>query len=84
MKLFLDFRVSLIETYFMRLGDYLTKNEIKPLDFAKSIGLRGKASIYRYLKGECVPNPTNMNKISEATNGQVTPNDFYSVEGECH
>lgn len=60
----------------MKLIDYLNKENIKPLDFAKKVGIKGRVTIYRYINGEAKPR-LYMQAICEATNGEVTPADFY-------
>jgi hypothetical protein len=61
----------------MTLNDFLTKHQIKPTDFAETIGLKAPKSIYRYLSGIRVPRRSIMKKIVTATKGKVQPNDFY-------
>ena len=34
--------------------------------------------VHNWIKGRSIPTGKNMNKIIKATNGKVTPNDFYS------
>lgn len=62
----------------MTLDEYLNKHSIKPLQFAKTAGLRGKATVYRYISGEITPRKENMKRIQLATNGEVTANDFHA------
>ncbi len=63
----------------MKLIDYLEKHEIKPLEFAKTVGIKGRVTIYRYINGEAKPRKY-MRAICEATNGEVTPADFYDFQ----
>ena len=50
-------------------------------EFAKMIGSSPQA-IYRYEDGDRVPAPKVMHKIVEATGGDVTPNDFISLNDD--
>lgn len=47
------------------------------MDFASRIGVKGKATIYRYINGVSIPRPDTMLRIEEETGGLVTPNDFF-------
>lgn len=62
----------------MDLNEFLNERDIKPLDFAKLIGVKGKATIYRYLNGTSIPGPSTMDRIYEVTEGLVTANDFHN------
>lgn len=69
----------------MKLIDFKTKNELTYADLAEMIGLgRGRAKdVERYCKGVCKPNSDDLyQRIHEATNGQVTPNDFYGMSDD--
>lgn len=66
----------------MRLSDFLSINGISNSDFALQIGT-SKVSVGRYTSGRVVPRSEIMSKIVEATNGQVTPNDFYELPGKA-
>lgn len=59
----------------MTLHDYLELNGIKPSQLAKLAGVPA-ATITRVLRGERKPGLLLMEKIMQATNGYVTPNDF--------
>lgn len=61
----------------MNLSEYLNKTGTSAENFASLIGAGSKATVYRYLAGTRRPSEGMMQKIKEATNGQVTPNDFY-------
>ncbi len=60
----------------MKLGDYLAQNAVKQKDFAARIG-EGQTCVNRYCLGQRIPRPDVMRKIFAATNGAVTPNDFF-------
>lgn len=62
----------------MRLGEYLKKEGITPQEFAPKIGVKWGA-IYRYNSGLRVPTKEIMQKIFDATNGEVTPNDILGI-----
>lgn len=61
----------------MHLESYLKTNSISVTSFAAIIGAASRATIYRYINGR-IPAPHIMAKISQATGGQVTANDFYN------
>lgn len=48
------------------------------MDFAQLIGIKQRASIYRYINGR-VPKPSVLKKIMNATNGKITAEDFYNT-----
>lgn len=62
----------------MKLSDYLTHNSISPADFAKSIGV-SKETVRRYIVGDRRPEREKLHTIAEATNGEVTANDFFGI-----
>jgi transcriptional regulator with XRE-family HTH domain len=68
----------------MKLADYLEKNEIDQASFAKALGVTKKA-VQFWVGGERHPRLEQMQKIAEATKGEVMPNDFLSfrAEGSC-
>ncbi|WP_204737454.1 hypothetical protein [Gluconacetobacter azotocaptans] len=49
--------------------------------FARRSGINLRQIVNRYRKGICFPTPTNLRRIREATNGQVTADDF--VDQHC-
>lgn len=61
----------------MELQQYLREHNVKPSDFAQEIGVR-RGAIWRYGQGR-IPSPEIMVRIYYATNGAVTPNDFYDL-----
>ena len=63
---------------FMKLTNYLSLNDIKQNEFAENIGEK-PARINKYCLGVRIPRPDVMKSIFEATDGQVTPNDFYNL-----
>lgn len=63
----------------MRLSDYFKNHKCNAEDFAELIGVSDQA-VYKYLSGERKPRDKEiLAAIANATNGQVTANDFYNV-----
>jgi transcriptional regulator with XRE-family HTH domain len=62
----------------MRLQDYINEHGLTHSSFADTIGVK-KESVRRYAKGERIPRREIAEKIHAATNGEVTPNDFYQA-----
>ena len=62
----------------MKLQDYLSQNNLSVQQFAAQVGLKRRATVYEWLRGDCVP-VNYMPRIIEATHGQVTANDFYDL-----
>lgn len=60
----------------MKLKTYLEKEGITASDFALRIGV-APSTVTRSARGEAIPSPETMRAIAQATNGQVTPGDFY-------
>lgn len=59
----------------MKLADYLTSENMKPLHLAQIVGVKA-STISRILKGERDPSFKLMAKIEDATGGAVSPDDF--------
>lgn len=67
----------------MRLNDYINTHDLTRALLAEKLGVSHE-TVRRYLTGESVPRPRTMQKITDLTEGQVTPNDFYtSQSGEA-
>jgi transcriptional regulator with XRE-family HTH domain len=62
-----------------RLKKWLKDHNLTGAEFAKIIGVQ-QACVSLWLTGERFPRPENMQKIMEATGGEVQPNDFYKGE----
>jgi transcriptional regulator with XRE-family HTH domain len=60
----------------MNLRDYLRSNGMTALSFARQIET-SHVAVGRWLNQQRIPNAVMMRRIIAATNGQVTPNDFY-------
>lgn len=62
----------------MKLSEYLESNQISFSDFAKQIGAKSRATVYRYVNGDRkMPSPAMLDRIYNITNGAVCANDFY-------
>lgn len=60
------------------MNEFLALNAVKQKDFAARIDERATA-INKYCLGQRIPRPDVMRKIFDATNGAVTPNDFFDL-----
>lgn len=59
----------------MKLADFLKDRDIKVADFAERIG-RSRKQVHEYMAGTATPRGEAMVKIIDATEGEVTANDF--------
>lgn len=66
----------------MNLRSYLTASGISESAFGARIGV-SQAAVNRYVRRARIPTPQIMSRIVEATDGQVTANDFYGQTGEA-
>jgi DNA-binding MarR family transcriptional regulator len=71
----LDEYIAIWQKSIMTLLEYLTLHEMPPSRLAEKLGVP-PTTISRVLKRERKPGLLLMKKIMEATDGQVTPNDF--------
>ena len=62
----------------MHLRKYLKEHSISAADFARAVGV-AREHVYQWTRGDKLPQPERMTRIYEATNGLVTPNDFYPL-----
>ena len=67
----------------MKLSDWQKLENIKTFDeLAKRLGVGNKNNpstlVRNWIVGKVNPSPTNMKLIIAATDGKVSPNDFYS------
>lgn len=60
----------------MRLAEWLKKQKMSVLDFAKKAEV-SSMTVYRWQE-DTIPDREKMKKIVELTNGAVTANDFYA------
>lgn len=61
----------------MNLRSYLTASGISESAFGAQIGV-SQAAVNRYVRRARIPTQQVMARIVEATDGQVTANDFYA------
>jgi len=64
----------------MRLSDYLREKKTTAVAFADRIG-RAPSTVTRILSGQHTPDAATMRAIIEATDGAVSPNDFFDLPG---
>lgn len=62
----------------MKLADFLKQRDITAQTFAERIG-RYPSTVTRLLSGKHTPDAATMKAIIEATEGLVTPNDFFEL-----
>lgn len=63
----------------MKLEAYLKTYNCSVEDLATKAGISVPA-VYKYLQGNRTPSRAILPRIVEATNGLVTPNDFYNIK----
>ena len=63
----------------MKLADFLTTYTGTDAEFAETIGV-SRQTLWRYKQGDRRPEWDVLERISAATAGAVTPNDFMSGE----
>lgn len=63
----------------MELAAYLQRERTTYSAFARSIGTNHARTVERYAKGQQRPNAVMMQRITVATSGEVTPNDFFRL-----
>lgn len=66
----------------MTLKGWLTDNGVSNVEFGQRIGRTAEA-VRRYANGERIPDRETMPAIVEATNGEVTANDFFGIAGSA-
>ena len=62
----------------MRLSDYLKAEGMTLAQFGSQIGISA-STVHRYATGLRVPKPEVMSRVFAATDGRVTPNDFFDL-----
>lgn len=67
----------------MTLDEYLKSNSISVSEFASLIGVKSRATVYRYIGGR-IPDSAMMQRIYNVTGGMVTANDFYGLKTLTH
>jgi transcriptional regulator with XRE-family HTH domain len=66
----------------MNLRTYLRMQRVTVADFAAQIGA-SEAAVGKWTRGERIPRRAMMARIQTATNGQVTPADFYAAHDQA-
>ena len=61
----------------MTLSEFLSERGLTDERFAQSVGV-SRTTVLRWRNG-LIPERETMTRIVEATDGEVTPNDFYGV-----
>lgn len=61
----------------MTLSEFLSERGLTDERFAQSVGV-SRTTVLRWRNG-LIPERETMSRIVEATDGEVTPNDFYGV-----
>lgn len=64
----------------MTLKEWLGKHGLKHPEFAQRIGRTAEA-VRRYVNGERIPDRDTMGLIVRETDGEVTANDFFGIDG---
>lgn len=62
----------------MKIDEYLKQSQTTQAMLASRVGVSVQA-VSLFCLGERIPRPETMRKIYVATNGAVTPNDFYGL-----
>lgn len=63
----------------MLLKKFLKQKKLTQKQFSKRVGITSSA-INQYCSGRRKPLPNIMERIIDATSGEVTPNDFYNID----
>lgn len=63
----------------MTLSEWANKQGMTHPQLAERLGVPVE-TVRKWLRGERIPRPTSMARISEATGGLVGPADFYQAE----
>lgn len=66
----------------MKLGAYLKRHGISFADFATRIGVSNASVVSRFVAGRVPQDKDVMAAIVRETSGEVTPNDWYSLDEE--
>lgn len=66
----------------MTLNEWLSQQKITDAQMAKKLSVTTQA-INNYRNKRRVPRAEIMARITQATNGAVTPNDFFMHGGDC-
>lgn len=63
----------------MKLETYLIEEGLTQAAFASRLGVPS-GTIHRYIRNIRKPSKNMLSRIFDATNGKVTPNDFYGIK----
>lgn len=66
----------------MKLGAYLVAEGLKPGEFGQRVGATAMAVRY-WVRGDRTPRRDMMDKIRDASEGRVQPQDFFSSEEDA-
>lgn len=77
-KILLAFGAGLRLCGEMTLRDYLEAEQLSATAFGQRIGVSHQ-TVYRYLKGDRIPDRRTMQRIALATGCRVTANDFFGI-----
>ena len=72
-----------VHIFFMNLRQWMDRDGVTVPDLQGRIGVGSRNTVYRYLRGEQIPEPKIMRRIVAETGGAVTPNDFYEIAAEA-
>lgn len=67
----------------MTLTDYLQRSGTTLAQLADQLGCN-RGMLSRIARGRQIPRPDLMRRIYDATQGAVTANDFYGLDGQGH
>ncbi len=60
----------------MKLSEWLCNRIMSDAEFARISGIGQRALVHKYRHGRLFPGPENLRRIRQATNGEVTADDF--------
>lgn len=60
----------------MTLSEFLRSNDMSAADFGSLIGVKSRATVFRYIQGIRFPSATVLHRIREVTDGQVTADEI--------
>lgn len=63
----------------MKLGEWLRSRGLSQQAFADAADI-SQGAVAKFVLGRAMPNRQSMRKIFDATEGQVTPNDFHDID----
>jgi hypothetical protein len=66
----------------MKLADYMRAQNLTPDDVASKMGDVSASGVRKWANGDRVPRKDQIERIAVLTNGEVLPNDFFSIPAE--